>query len=261
LFRPPIEGDEEFIVQFCLDVLLEVIHEEHPYSIAAVLLEPIQGVNGIVVLPAEYIVKLREMTREYGILLIMDEVATGVGRTGQWLASHHYGVEADLLTLSKGLTGGFFPMGATLISKEIQEKLFGSGGIFLHGSTQSGHPVGCAAALATMDVIDEDHLVQNADTKGTYILHTLKEGLSNHPKVGDVRGLGLMMAIEFVEDRKNKVPVTAEWGKRFAHHLREEGILGNFFNGVLLMYPPLSITQSEAEYLVEGVLRAVKKAG
>ncbi|WP_134682996.1 aminotransferase family protein [Brevibacillus migulae] len=258
LYRPPIKGDPDFIVKFCLDVLEEVIHEEHPHSIAAVLIEPIQGVNGIIPLPAAYITGVRDITRKYGIHLIVDEVATGVGRTGQWLASHCYGIEADFVALSKGLTGGFFPMGATLLHKEIGESLFGKGGIFLHGSTQSGHPVGCAAALETLDILQDENLMQNARELGAYILQRFQEEFIQHPNVGDIRGMGLMLAIEFVSQQATKEPVSYEWGARFSAALKREGILGNFFNSILLMYPPLNLTKDEAEFLVKGVLAAVR---
>jgi len=258
LYRPSIEGSPEFVIQFCLNMLEETIHEQHPHSIAAVLLEPVQGVNGIVVMPHEFIRAVREMTRKYGIMLIMDEVATGLGRTGHWLAAHDYGVEADLTTLSKGLTGGYFPMGATLISEEIRKLLFDQGGIFLHGSTQSGHPVGCAAALATLELIRENRLIENAASLGSYIREQLQNELHAHTNVGEVRGKGLMLAIEFVADQGTKESVAMDWGKRLTRRLYEEGILGNFFNGILLMYPPLNISREEADYLIQGVVKAIR---
>ncbi|MFD7524211.1 aminotransferase family protein [Paenibacillus chitinolyticus] len=257
-FRPPMEGSPAFVTRYCLDMLEEIIDEQHPGTIAAIVLELVQGVNGIVVLPEDYVREVRKIADKYGILLIVDEVATGVGRTGSWLACHRYDVEADLLTLSKGLTGGYFPMGATLFSGKIREELFGNGGVFLHGSTQSGHPVGCAAALATLDVIEEQQLIRNAADKGAYILAGLKAALSDHPLVGEVRGLGLMLAVEFVAGGASKEPVTMDWSKRFMEELRREGILGNFFNSILLMYPPLTITGEEADFLVEGVSKAVR---
>lgn len=172
-YRLPMEGGLEQNIKFCLDMLEELIFEINPNEVAAVLLEPIQGVNGIVDIPKEYLQAVRHLTMKYGILLIMDEVATGIGRTGHWIYSHELGIQSDLLTLSKGLTGGYFPMGATLVS----ETLFGGGGIFLHGSTQSGHPVGCAAALAVLDYLECNDLVENAKNQGAFILHALQHAL------------------------------------------------------------------------------------
>jgi adenosylmethionine-8-amino-7-oxononanoate aminotransferase len=259
MYRPPIDGKDSFVIQYCLNMLEETIFENGPESIAAVLLEPIQGVTGIVPMPKEFVTAVREMTRKYGILLIMDEVATGAGRTGAWLASRELGVEADLLTLSKGLTGGYFPMSATLVSGDIASSLFGKGGIFLHGSTQSGHPVGCAAAMAVLDIIESESLIGNARLKGDYILSELNARLQHHPNVGDIRGRGLMLAIEFVSDRHTKEAVDYNFGQKLTSLLHQEGILGNFFNGVLILYPPLNLSQQEADYLVQGTVRAVNE--
>ncbi|WP_270168532.1 aminotransferase family protein [Paenibacillus sp. SYP-B4298] len=256
-FRPPIEGTPDGVVKYCLDMLEEIIFDIGPYAVAAVLLEPVQGVNGIHPLPVEYVQAVRKITEKYGILLIMDEVTTGIGRTGSWIASHHYGVQADMLTLSKGLTGGYFPMGATLISTSIARQLFGDGGIFLHGSTQSGHPVGCAAALAVLDLIEEGELLNKTREHGELILQSLRSNLQLHPHVGDIRGMGLMLAIEFVQEKQSKTPVDYAFGQQLSKALHSEGILGNYFNNTLLMYPPLTITREESQQLIDGVTRAV----
>lgn len=258
LYRPPIEGTPQQIIQYCLDMFEETIFESGPDEVAGVLLEPIQGVNGIVEIPYAFIQRVREITARYGILLIMDEVTTGVGRTGHWIASHEIGVKPDLLALSKGLTGGYFPMGATLLSWEIASQLFDQGGMFLHGSTQSGHPTGCAAALAVLSYLTKNRLIEQVQAKSSYILTALKEALGEHCTVGDIRGKGFMLAIEFVSDRSSKDPVDYAFGQRLSAMLRSEGILGNWFNSILLLYPPLTTTQEEIEFLATGLIRAVK---
>ncbi len=261
LFRPPIDGSQETVIRYCTDLLEELIFELSPNEVAAVLLEPIQGVYGIVPIPETFIRNVRAITEKYGILLIMDEVATGCGRTGSWTASQALGIQPDFLALSKGLTGGYFPMGATLIADPVKGRLFGEGGIFLHGSTQSGHPVGCAAALAVMDYIEEWELIENADVMGAHILDSLRSGLQHYGNVGDIRGKGMMLGIEFVKNKLAKEPVDYDFGERLSAALKREGVLGNWFNGTLLLYPPLTTTRMEADYLIQGVTKAVISLG
>lgn len=257
LYRPKLNDTAEQNINYCLEALEIRILDNDPDEVAAVLLEPVQGVNGIIPFPREFIQGVRRITQKYNILLIMDEVTTGVGRVGTFTASQYYNVTPDLLALSKGLTGGYFPMGATLISKEISQVLFGSGGIFLHGSTQSGHPVGCAAALAVLDYMEKNNLVENAREKGALLLESLRRVLIDHPKVGEVRGKGLMIAIEFTDNKALKTPVSFEWGHQFNKQLQQQGILGNFFNSTLLMYPPLIICDEECKFILKGVQAAL----
>ncbi|UFJ42405.1 aspartate aminotransferase family protein [Brevibacillus humidisoli] len=261
LYHPPIEGGEEAVVDYCLEQLEALIEQEGAETIAAVLIEPIQGVNGVVLFPDRYWHGFQQLVRQYDILMIADEVGTGIGRTGHWFASHRYQLEPDLLIVSKGLTGGYFPMGATLISHHMMETLYAGGGIFLHGSTMCGHPVGCAAALAVLDVIEEQQLVEHAARVGNRMLEQLRDALDDHPQVGEVRGMGMMLAIEFVDDQATRQPVNPQWGQALTQHLRSEGILGNFFNSTLAMYPPLTLSQKEAEFVVNGVVQAVRRTG
>lgn len=259
LYRPPVEGKPEWIVSFCLDHLEETIFEAGPDEVAAVLLEPVQGVNGIVPLPREYVAGVRELTRKYGILLVMDEIGTGLGRAGHWTVSQHFGIQPDLLTVSKGLTGGYFPLTATLLSAEMDRLLFGRGGFFLHGVTLSGHPVGCAAAMAVLDILEEEGLVERSRREGDAMLSELKSGLGDHPFVGDVRGMGMMLAIEFVACKDSKQPVDDAFGLQLSKLLREAGVLGSFLSGVLTLYPPLTLSQDEARQLTNAVIGAVSR--
>ncbi|QKS46352.1 aspartate aminotransferase family protein [Paenibacillus cellulosilyticus] len=257
MYRPPIDGTAEQIIQYCLDLLEETIFENGPDEIAAILIEPVQGVNGIIEIPKFYVQEVRRLASRYGILLIMDEVATGVGRTGGWILSHELEVQPDLLALSKGLTGGYFPMGATVVSSAISTQLFDSGGIFLHGSTQSGHPIGCSAALAVIQYLELNQLVEGVRSKGDYVISSLLNSLNDHPNVGNVRGKGMMFAIEFVADRISKTPVDYEFGQQLSARLHNQGILGNWFNGILILYPPLSATREELAFMVNGVVCAI----
>ncbi|MVO98878.1 aspartate aminotransferase family protein [Paenibacillus lutrae] len=260
LYRPPAGTDSpESAAAFCLKELERIITEAGPENIAAVLVEPIQAVNGIVLMPESFFKQLRALTRQYGILVIADEVTTGLGRAGYWSLSEHYGLEPDVLAVSKGLTGGYFPMGAALISDALDSSLFGEGGILLHGSTQCGHPVGCAAALAVLDIIEQERLPDNALLRGKDLINGFRESLDDHPCVGDIRGQGLMLALEFVKDKQTKEPVDYEWGKKLTKLLHGEGILGNYFNGILLMYPPLNVSEEECDFLIHGVSRALRR--
>lgn len=259
LYRPPVDGTEDEIIDFCIQELKTLILNNGPETITALLLETVQGVNGIVPMPKRYIQEARKLTESYGIFLIMDEVTTGIGRTGHWLSSHDYEVNPDFIAISKGITGGYFPMGATLISKQVISQLFGEGGIFLHGSTQSGHPIGCAAALAVLDLMEENNLIENTKKLGEYLLTGLRYKLIHHPYVGDIRGKGLMLAIEFVKDKETKESMDFALGEQLSKYLHDEGVLGNFFNSTLLMYPPLNIVKEEADYLINRVGRAVER--
>lgn len=259
LYRPPVAGDEAAFEQYCLEQLEKTILTLGADTIAAILIEPIQGVNGVVLFPQDFWQKVQCIARRYDLLLIADEVGTGLGRTGHWLASHHYGIKPDLVALSKGLTGGYFPMGATIISEEIIAELYKEGGIFLHGSTLCGHPVACVAALTILEMIEQDGLLEQARQRGEWILNRLKQSLLDHPQVGDIRGMGMMLAIELVSNRETKTSVSFAWSRAFTATLRQAGILANFFNGVLSMYPPLTLSDDEADYLVTRLIDVLAK--
>ncbi|MCK6259431.1 aminotransferase class III-fold pyridoxal phosphate-dependent enzyme [Fictibacillus sp. KIGAM418] len=259
MLRPPVEGTEEEITDYCLQRLKHLIAEISPDEVAAIIFEPIQGVNGIIPMSKRFLQQVASLAKENNILLIADEVTTGLGRTGYWTSSEYYGIKPDLLTISKGLTGGYFPMGATLISSEIESSLLEEGGIFLHGSTQCGHPVGCVAALELISIIEEENLLENAKEMGEYILSTFKNQLKDCKHIGEVRGEGLMISIEFVSDRLSNESIDFSLGERFSQELRRQGVLGNYFNGILLLYPPLNVSKSEATFLSDKVLQAINQ--
>ncbi|MGA5691456.1 aspartate aminotransferase family protein [Cytobacillus pseudoceanisediminis] len=259
LIHPPINGTREEVVEYCLKELEDTILREGSETIAGLIIEPIQAVNGVVMFPEEYFTGVRKLANKYELKMIVDEVTTGVGRTGHWFVSEYYGLQPDLVTLSKGLTGGYFPMGATMVSPDIDEALIGQGGIFLHGSTQSGHPIGCAAALEVLNIMEEQDVIRNVNEQGTYILNEFKSRLSGHPNVGDIRGKGLMIAIEFVDDKSSMDPVSDGFGSAFSKNLHRLGILGNYFNSTFIMYPTLNVSRDEAEYLVNNVVEAINQ--
>lgn len=259
MLRPPLEGTEEEIMAYCLQQLEKLIAEISPDEIAAIIFEPIQAVNGIIPMSQSFLQQVASLAKKNNILLIADEVTTGLGRTGYWTASEYYGIKPDLLAISKGLTGGYFPMGATLISSEVESTLIREGGVFLHGSTQCGHPVGCVAALELISIIEEENLLDNAKHLGENILSTFKDRLKDCEHVGEVRGQGLMISIEFVTDRQSNNTIDFSLGERFSQELRRHGVLGNYFNGILLLYPPLNLSEGEATFLTNKVSQAINQ--
>ena len=191
-----------------------------PGDVAAILIEPIQGEGGYIVPTPKFLPRLRELCDRHGILLIADEVQSGMGRTGKWWAVEHWGVEPDILLSAKGIASGM-PLGAMIARKRVMSWKPGS-----HGNTFGGNPLSCAAALATIDVIEREGLLQHAAEMGEYIMDALAEIQMRHPTIGDVRGKGLMIGVEFVLDKTTKEP---------AHDLSEDVALRAFNKGVLLL--------------------------
>jgi 4-aminobutyrate aminotransferase len=171
-----------------------------PEDVAAILFEPIQGEGGYVVPPPEFFQKLKKIADEYGILLIDDEVQSGIGRTGKWFAIEHWGVEPDIISCAKALASGL-PIGAAVAKASIMDWTAGS-----HASTFGGNPVSCAAALAVLNVIKDERLLDNANKQGDYLKKRLADFAQTNNLVGDVRGKGLMIGVELVEDKETRKP-------------------------------------------------------
>ena len=222
-YRPILaQRDGEDYGDTIVDYIENVVfrHLMAPAEVAAILLEPIQGEGGYVVPTPRFLPRLRELCDRYGILLIADEVQSGMGRTGKWWAIEHWGVEPDILLSAKGIASGM-PLGAMIARKSVMTWRPGS-----HGNTFGGNPVSCAAALATIDVIEREGLLQHAAETGEYILDALAEIQMRHPTIGEVRGKGLMIGVEFVLDKTTKAP---------AHDLSEDIALRAFHKGLLLL--------------------------
>jgi L-2,4-diaminobutyrate transaminase len=204
--------------------------------------------------------------RKHEVLLIADEVITGFGRTGSWFAGPGYGMDADLITVAKGLTSGYFPMSACLVSEKVADVLYRESeaeGMFGHGFTTSGHPVGAAVALANLDLLAGDGLLANAERVGAYLLARLGDALGGHPLVGDIRGKGLMIGIEFDQDRTTRKPFAdvAGVGGRLSQACLDEGLIvrGGHGRVVAALAPPLILSLEDADEIVERLQRAVKK--
>ncbi|MCX8116792.1 MAG: aminotransferase class III-fold pyridoxal phosphate-dependent enzyme [Desulfobacterota bacterium] len=214
----------------CAKALEQVIQMEGPETISAVILEPIGGATiGALVPPEGYLSTIRKICDRFGILLIDDEVMTGMGRTGRWFAVEHWGISPDIMVLGKGMSGGYFPLSAMITRKEYVDRLKEKTGGFVHGHTFSHHPVACAVGHAVLRFIKEHQLIEACPKKGDYLLRRLEE-LKAFPFVGDVRGKGLMTAIEFVKDPKTKEPFPR--AERFT-----ERVIDLAFENGLVLYP------------------------
>jgi taurine--2-oxoglutarate transaminase len=239
-------------VEESLQGLEDVIRYEGPHTIAAVFLETIVGTNGILVPPDGYIAGVREICDRHGILMVADEVMAGFGRTGRWFAIDHWGVTPDLMTMAKGLTSSYLPLGAVAMRHAIAEVFETK--MFYGGLTYSSHPVSLAAALATISVYEEDGLIENAARLDTVMRGHHQRLAAKHPSVGDHRSLGLFGAIDIVRSRDPYTPMTAynatsDEMKAIAGYLRRNNVYTMIANNTIHTNPPLCITD---EQLAEG---------
>ena len=231
------------------------IVREGPETVAAFIAEPVQGAAGVIPPPEGYFEAIVPILRKYDILFIVDEVICGFGRLGEWWGSNVYGLEPDLVSAAKGLTSGYVPMSACIISEKVWQALReGSSqyGPFAHGYTYSGHPVAAAAALANLDIIEGEGLVANAAEVGAYFQSSLREAFADHPLVGEIRGLGLMAGIELVEDRETKKAFDPDLAvaKRLQGLLMTEGLICRPMFNSLGFSPPLIVSRNDVDSIV-----------
>ena len=228
------------------------------------VIEPlVQAAAGMIMHPPGYLRGVRELTRKYDVLLIADEVAVGFGRTGKMFACEHEGVTPDLLCLAKGITGGYLPLAATLATDEIWQAFLGTyaeSKTFFHGHTYGGNPLGAAAALACLDIFEEEKTLENLQPKIARLGEHLAR-ITELPHVGDVRQCGLIGAIELVRDKATKEPYPWEEkrGMRVCDYARTEGVLLRPLGNVIVIMPPLSITLEQLDKIVGAVERGIKK--
>ena len=259
------QSEEQFSAH-CAEKLEEMILAEGPDTIAAFIGEPILGTGGIVPPPKGYWAAIQAVLKKYDILLVADEVVTGFGRLGSMFGSTHYGMEPDLITIAKGLTSAYAPLSGSIVSQRMWDVLVQGSDAFGpigHGWTYSAHPICAAAGVANLALIDEMGLVKNAGETGAYFNKALKDALSGHRNVGEVRGDGLMAAVEFVEDRDDRrfFDPSSKVGPTIASALLEEGVIGRAMpqGDILGFAPPLCLTPKEAETVVAATLKAVKR--
>jgi putrescine aminotransferase len=234
-----------------------MIEAEGPETIAAFMAEPIQGAGGIIVPPKEYFQEIRNICDEYGIVFVADEVITGFGRTGKMFGMEHWGIVPDVMTIAKGITSGYAPLGAVMINNYIHQELIKySEGTLFHGFTYSGHPVGCAVALKNIELIEREKMVENAAEMGEVLAVALKELEEKHWSVGRVRNVGLLGAFELLADKENNKRFEASQGvagKVVQECLKRKLIVRPVtYEGtdIIAIAPPLSVTKKEIEKII-----------
>lgn len=249
--RPGI-SEEEFTQDYLLH-LEEYVQYEGADTIAAIMIETVTGTNGIIIPPKGYMEGVREICSRNGILMITDEVMSGFGRTGEWFAVNHWNVVPDIMTLAKGLTSGYAPLGVVAMKPEIAATF--NERVFEGGLTYNGHPISLAAAIAVIEVIQQDKLVEKAKATGEVLKQMLQDLKEKHPSVGDVRSIGLFAAIEVVKNRQTKEPM-APYGSNspemvaLRRYLLDNGVYLYTHWNVILIIPPLIISE---EQLAEGM--------
>jgi L-2,4-diaminobutyrate transaminase len=255
---------EEQYSQYCADKLEEMILAEGSETVAAFIGEPVLGTGGIVPPPAGYWKKIVAVLAKYDIILIADEVITGFGRLGTMFGSDFYSMAPDFITIAKGLTSAYAPLSGSIVSEKVWQVLVhGSDkmGAIGHGWTYSAHPLCAAAGIANLELIDELNLVENARSVGAYFRRQLADALSWHRHVGEVRGEGLMAAVEFLEDRDDRrfFEPSRLIGAKVATALLERGVIGRAMpqGDILGFAPPLCLTCEEADVIVEAARAAV----
>ncbi|WP_445500286.1 aspartate aminotransferase family protein [Microvirga sp. G4-2] len=263
--RPDRSMSEEQFSQYCADKLEDLILTEGPDTIAAFIGEPVLGTGGIVPPPKGYWEKIQAVLAKYDILLIADEVITGFGRLGSMFGSDHYGIKPDLITIAKGLTSAYAPLSGVIVSEKVWRVLEqGSDtyGPIGHGWTYSSHPLCAAAGVANLEVVDELDIVNNARGIGAYFKNALNDAVGSNRFVGEVRGEGLMAAVEFVRDRDDRVffDASEKVGPRITAALLERGVIGRAMpqGDILGFAPPLCLTRNEADIIVSATKDAVE---
>jgi len=259
----PGESEVDFSARRARE-LEELILREGPETIGAMIAEPVLGTGGIIAPPAGYWAAIQAVLRRHDILLIADEVITGFGRTGAMFGSTLYGMEPDLITVAKGLTSAYVPLSACIVSEKIfQVMAEGTAkvGSFSHGYTYSGHPIGAAAALAVLDIVESENLPARAAENGAYLNRRLQEAFAQHPFVGEVRGVGMMAAVEFVADRETKrgFDPALTVGAKVSAACRERGLIARAMphGDILGFAPPLVMTRAEIDEMMEITIAAV----
>ena len=265
LYRSPFHStSEEEESARALEHLEQVVEFEGPSTIAAIVLETIPGTAGIMPPPPGYLAGVREICNRHGIVYVADEVMAGFGRTGKWFAFEHYGVVPDLIAFAKGSTSGYVPLGGVVISDEIAETF--AQRPYPGGLTYMGHPLACATAVATIDAMKEEKMVENAARIGEEILGPeLRRIAENHPSIGDVRGLGVFFCVELVKDRQTKEPLAPYGGTSPAMEdliraCKEGGLLPFTNYNRLHVCPPCLVTEDEAREGIAILDKAIEAA-
>ena len=256
------ESDHDFGLR-AAKAVEDAIVEAGPENVAAFIGEPIMGAGGVKIPPESYWPEIQRICRKYDVLLMLDEVITGYGRTGEWFAAQAMGFEPDTMTTAKALTSGYQPLSALLVGDRIAETLVEKGGEFFHGYTYSGHPVACAVALKNLEIMEEEGLVARVrEETGPYLGRALEERIAGHPIVGEVRSFGMLAAIEIVRNKetKERFPNEGSAAVVIRDHAIANGLMMRAVNDTMIMSPPLIWTRETIDMALERVSRALDLA-
>ncbi len=233
-----------------------------PGHVASFSAEPVQGAGGAIFPPATYWPEIMRICRKYDVLLHLDEVITGFGRLGEWFGADAYAIAPDIMTMAKGLSSGYQPISAISLGARMTETLLNAGEELVHGFTYSGHPVACAVALKNLEVLEKANLVARTKTEiGPYLQRRLRETFRDHPLVGEVRGLGLLAAIELVADKASRsfFPRNLEVGTRCRDHCFRNGLIMRAIRDTMVLAPPLIIGEAEVEEIIDKAKDAIDR--
>lgn len=263
--RDDLDMSEDQFVAHCVAELEALIEREGADTIAAFIGEPVLGTGGIVPPPAGYWDAIQAVLAKHDILLVADEVVTGFGRLGSMFGSTHYGMKPDLITIAKGLTSAYAPLSGSIVSDKmwkVLEQGTDENGPIGHGWTYSAHPIGAAAGVANLKLLDELSLVSHAGSVGAYLNAAMKDALGDHAHVGDIRGEGMLCAVEFVADKDKRTFYDAgdKIGPQIAGALATHGVIGRAMpqGDILGFAPPFCLTEGEADIIVDATTKAVK---
>jgi adenosylmethionine-8-amino-7-oxononanoate aminotransferase len=251
---------------WCADEIEQIIEFEGPETVAAVILEPVQNSGGAIVPPPGYLERVRAICDRHGVVLIADEVICGFGRVGDWFGSSALGVVPDVMTCAKGITSGYAPLGAVMVRPEIADAfLGGESDKFMHGLTFGGHPGSCAAALANIAILEREELCARSTSMGDHMLRELRAAVGEHPNVGEIRGMGLFMALELVHDRAGMRPLEEPnlmgW---LSDQFKRRGLIcraDDRLDPVIQLAPPLNIPREDADTVVAIVADVINTLG
>lgn len=264
MYAKPDEMTEQAYCDFLVQEFENRIEQLGPDNVAAFIAEPVMGAGGVLVAPVSYHRRMWEVCKKHDMLYIADEVVTAFGRLGHWFASEDvFDYQPDILVSAKGITSGYVPLGATLISDEIYDVISKpqcEGGVFSMGLTYFGHPVACRAALKNIEIMESENLLGNAGDVGPYLQESA-QSLMNSPLVGDVRGHGLMLAVDIVGDKKTKapLPVSAKAGDRVFRKCVEKGVIVRPVGDRIVLSPPIIVDKGQIETIVSTLSEALSE--
>lgn len=262
--RPDAAMSEADFTAWCVEQLEALIENEGADTIAAFIGEPVLGTGGIVPPPEGYWPAIQKVLDKHDILLVADEVVTGFGRLGSMFGSDHYGMRPDLITIAKGLTSAYAPLSGSIVGDRMWDVLMKGNdeyGVLGHGWTYAAHPIGAAAGIANLKLIDDLGLVENAGTVGKYLNDTMREAVGDHPNVGEIRGEGMLCAVELVKDRANRTffETGDGIGAKAVGAMLRRGVIGRAMpqGDIIGLAPPLSLSREEADQIVTATKEAI----